>query len=244
MDVPWELLALGEFGSKILSPAGYKRSPFPALRIHQITNTLPPLHSRLHQTSIQLNVYIIMDANTITLVRSEFTLAGPVSTTTVHPASQSLARRIELNARVHRAHVRAHIRRLQSLGRGLPSSTRGPQRRTRAVAHTTASPARRTTTTPHFPAARRPLAAIILNGLSTARATPAPIPQAEVAERPLLVTRRSDVFEDDSEDPLFTPRVPEDGARRTPGAPANTNGSGDYFPAPPPAPADIEDGEI
>ncbi|PIL32456.1 hypothetical protein GSI_05158 [Ganoderma sinense ZZ0214-1] len=214
-----------------------------------------------------------MAANTTsTLAPSAFTLAGPVTTTTVPSHSQSLSRRVELNARIHQAHVRARIRRIQSLGRGLPSSTRAPQRRTRAVAHTIATTPAAVAPLAHLPVAipapRRPLAALILNGLPTPPATAAPPPTpVPVPQRPLLPTRRSrdgaartrfhgtgaglsfglDVFGDD--DPLFTPRVPvpeleDENVRRTPGAPANQNGSGDYFPAPLPPLADLEDGEI
>ena len=131
-----------------------------------------------------------------------------------------------------------------SLGLGLPSNMRGRARSTRAVAPTTTTTHITTTTTPltsHFPivvpAPRRPLTAVFLNGLPTPPETPAPTtapvpePQPEVAERPLLPTRRSrtraartafhgtgaglsfglNVFGDD--EPVLSPRAPTNWAR-------------------------------
>ena len=152
-----------------------------------------------------------------------------------------------------------------SLGLGLPPSVRARQRSARAVAHTTTTTHITTTPTPltsHFPIVvptpRRPLGAIFLNGLPTPPDTPAhtapapqPAPEPEVAERPLLPTRRSrvraartafhgtgaglsfglNVFGDD--EPILSPHAPTD---------LNEGASAGYFPAPPPA--ELNDGEI
>ena len=147
---------------------------------------------------------------------------------------------------------------------------RGRARTTRAVAHTTTTTHITTTTTPltsHFPIVvptpRHPLGAIFLNGLPTPpdppapTTAPAPQPQPEVAERPLLPTRRSrtraartafhgtgvglsfglNVFGDD--EPVLSPRAPTD---------LDGGASAGYFQAlgenVTPPPAELDDGEI
>ncbi|KAM5541528.1 hypothetical protein V8D89_004718 [Ganoderma adspersum] len=209
-----------------------------------------------------------MAANTTsTLARSAFTLAGPVATNTIPPPSEALARQVELHTRIHQAHVRAHIRQMQSsLGLGLPSSMRVRRRSTRAVAHgITTTTHIATTTTPltsHFPIVvptpRRPLSAVFLNGLPTPPATPAPTtapapqPQPEEAERPLLPTRRSrtraarTAFHGTGAGLSFGLNVfGDDDPVLTPRAPTHLNG---YFQAPgenvTPPPAELDGGEI
>ncbi|KAI1788207.1 hypothetical protein LXA43DRAFT_1097538 [Ganoderma leucocontextum] len=212
-----------------------------------------------------------MAANTTsTFARPAFTLAGPVLPNTMPVPSESLSRRPALDTRIYHAHLRANIRRIQSLGLGLPPSMRAPQRTIRAVPHTLPTT---TTTNPTIvaPTPRRALNVLTLNGLLTPPATPTPAPAPST--RPLLPTRRSrapaarssfhgtgmglsfglDVFGDD---PVLTPRPSflDDDVSRTPRAPtSSSSGSGGYFhlsrstpsgeDATPP-PASPDDGEV